>query len=212
MDDVCEPLQPARVLAKPKKFAPLRNFSCGRKGKPWETTVNKWARSLYLGTETHTQTVVMLEDANGKLVGLCSYRPDPLPIPAGSLVGGAQLIHLLGTDRLCHGKQLEDGSRPGDVLLQGALEHIKKDCGGRMPYVWALVSPENDRSQALFDRHGFGELPYKDKGEIVRVLSPNKRLPVVALRLPTADRMVRWIVRKSKKTQDSEHLPERSAS
>lgn len=198
MADIVEPLRPARILVKPKKFAPLRNFSCGRKGKSWEKMVNGCARDLYLGKETFTQTVVVLEDAGGKLIGVCSFLAHPLPGPAGKFFGNAQRIHILGTDRLYHGKRLEDGSRPGDALLCGALEQIKLAYDGRMPYVSALVSPENDRSRALFARHGFRGLPYLGEGEIVYVRSPQQR-PVLALRPPAAvRRIVQRVTRDSR--------------
>jgi hypothetical protein len=45
MAGIVEPLRPARILARPKKFAPLRSFSCGRDGELWERMVNEWASS-----------------------------------------------------------------------------------------------------------------------------------------------------------------------
>jgi hypothetical protein len=192
MPDIAEPLRPARILVTPKKFPPLRNFSCGRKGMSWEKMVNDCARSLYLGKETPTQTVVILEDANGKLIGICSFLPDA----RGRFVGDAQRIHIIGTDRLYHGKRLEDGSRLGDALLRGALEQIEIACDGRMPYVSALVSPGNDRSRALFERHRFRALSYPGEGEMQYLRSPHRQLPVVVLRPPA---VVRRIVRKARK-------------
>jgi hypothetical protein len=140
--------------------------------------VNKWARNLYLG-KIDAETIVVMEDASNRLIGLCSFLPDSLPLRPGKLLGQAQRINMLATDRLYHGMKLEDGSRPGDVLLHGALEQIQIACGGSMPYVWALVSPENHRSRALFGRHGFRELPYKGEGEVVHVRARHKRLPVL---------------------------------
>lgn len=194
MAAIAEPLRPARILPKPKKFVPLRSFSCGRQGRSWEKMVNNGARRLSLGTETCPQTVVVLEGANGKLIGFCSFLPHPLPSSAGVFDDNAQRIHILGTDKQYHGKRLRDGSRPGDALLRGALEQIELACGGSMPYVSALVSPENDRSRALFDRHGFRELPYSGDGEIIYVRSPKKRLPASALWPPT-----RWIAQRVRK-------------
>ncbi len=187
MADIIEPLGPVRVLAKPKRCPPLRTFSCGRYGNRWERTVNEWAKDLYRGDEKVAQTVVIMEDANSKLVGIGSFRPEPLPVRAGKFAdkvfGQAQCIHMLATDRLFRGQRLRDGSRPGDVLMRGVLEQIEIAADGRMPYVWALVSPENARSNALFDRHGFGELPYAGDGEMILVRPPYKRAPV---RLPFA--------------------------
>lgn len=189
MSDIAEPLRPARILVKPKRYLPLRNFSCGRKGDSSEKLVNECVRNLYLGREVLSQTLVILEDANGKLVGICSFHPYSL----GKFVGSARCIHVVGVDRRYQGKRLEDGSRPGDALLRGALDQIEITCDGGMPYVAALVSPENRRSRDLFARHGFRDWPYPGEGEIQCVRSPHKGLPVVTLRAPVA---VRRIVKK----------------
>jgi ribosomal protein S18 acetylase RimI-like enzyme len=200
MAEIAEPLRSARILAKPKKFPPLRSFSCGRKGQPWEKMVNEWARGLYLGTETSSQTVVVLEDAHGKLVGVCSFMRESLPVRAGGLIGTAYCIHMIGIDRLYRGKRLEDGSRLGDVLLDGALEHIRMNSDGRTPHIWSLVSPENHRSRALFDRHGFDEWRYSGEGEIIYVLRPRRR----SSRARPADgkRIARWLPRRIKGSKD----------
>ncbi len=198
MAGIVEPLRPARILAKPKRFAPLRSFSCGRNGKPWEKMVNEWARLLYQGTAPYTETVVVLEDATGRLIGFCSFRAHQLPIRGAKLARDTQRVHTLGTDRVCHGLRLEDGTRPGDALLRGALEQIKAACDGRMPFVSALVAPDNARSLALFDRHRFGQLPYAGEGDVIRVRAPYKALPIRVLpRTPIARRLVRWVAPKA---------------
>lgn len=186
MPEIAEPLRPVRVLANPKKHLPLRHFSCGRKGNYWERLVNECVRNLYLGKETLAQTAVVLEDAAGKLIGICTFHPHSL----GKFTGDAQRIHIIGTDRHYHGRRLEDGSRPGDVLLRGALDQIELACDCRMPYVSTLVTPENDHSRALFSRHGFRDLPYTGEGEVQYVRSPYKQLPVIALRPPAVIRRI----------------------
>ena len=204
MPDIAEPLRPVRVLATPQKFLPLRNFSCGRKGKSWETMVNSCVRGLYLGIETSIQTVVVLEDASGTLIGVGSFLPHSIPYGPGRFSGNAQRIHILGTDRLYHGKRLIDGSRPGDVLLAGALAQIESACGARMPHVSALVSPENHRSRDLFARHGFRELPYAGEGEVIYVRVPRKQLPAVARRSPAMVRKIIRMVVKDQVVEDSD--------
>jgi hypothetical protein len=170
MPDIAEPLRPARILVTPKKYPPLKRFSCGRKGSPSEKYVNECIRDLYLGRETLVQTLVVLEDANSKLIGVCSFHPHSL----GGSRSDAQRIHLAGVDRKYHGIRLEDGSRPGDVLLRGALEQVEMVCNGRMPYLSALVNPENHRSRALFTRHGFREAPYAGEGAVRYIRAPSK--------------------------------------
>ncbi|HEV7937964.1 MAG TPA: GNAT family N-acetyltransferase [Solirubrobacteraceae bacterium] len=192
MSEIAEPLRPARILLAPKKYPPLRDFSCGRKGSFSEKLVNDCVRNLYLGRETLAQTLIVLEDANGKLIGVCSFYPHAL----GRLMGDAQRIHVVGVDRRYQGKRLKDGLRPGDVLLRSALEQIELTCV-RMPYVSTLVYPENDRSRALFARHGFRELPYSGEGSIRYLRAPHKQLPILTLRPTVA---VRRIVQRMKST------------
>lgn len=187
MTAAAEPLLPPRVLAETKRFAPLRSFSCGRQGAPWERAVNEWAKDLHRGAAAD-ETVVLLEDAAHKLIGLCSIKPQP--VVGGTSVGKrGQRIHMLGTDRLYRGQRLSDGSSPGDALLEAALEYIKTISDGSMPTVSALVAPENERAQALFDRHGFRRLPYGGAGEVIRLRPPGKRLSMVRLRMVQADLM-----------------------
>jgi hypothetical protein len=186
MPEIVEPLKPVRILANPKKYLPMRNFSCGRKGNTWEKLVNDCVRNLYLGKETLAQTVVVMEDADGKLIGIGTFHPHSL----GKLMGDAQRIHIVGTDRLYHGQRLEDGSRPGDLLLRGTLEQIELACDSRMPYVSTLVARENERSRALFSRHGFRDSPYLGSGELRYVRAPHKQLPAIALRPPAVIRRI----------------------
>lgn len=188
MPDIAEPLRPARILVTPKKYPPLRAFSCGRKGEWSEKLVNDCTQNLYLGRETLTQTLIVMEDANGRLIGVCSFYPHSL----GKFTGDAQRIHVIGVDRRYHGKRLEDGTRPGDALLRGALGQIEMACEGRMPYVSTLVNPENHRSRALFARHGFRELAYPGEGAIKYVRSPHK-LPVTLKPTVAVRRMVQRV-------------------
>lgn len=202
MAEIVEPLRPARVLHRPKKFPPLRSFSCGRKGSSWEKSVNDWARELYLGKEREAQTVVVIEDAAGKLIAMGSFRPEPLPvrIRISKPIVNARCVHMLGVDRLYRGARLADGSRPGDILLQGVIDQIRVACDDRVPYVWALVNPENEHSHALFTRHGFSQLPHSGIGEIIRVRHPHKRGAETGTANPGADRsrIARWIAGRGK--------------
>lgn len=212
MPEIAEPLRPVRVVAKPKKFPPLRSFCSGRKGNRWEKLVNEWARSVYLGQQAETQTVLVLEDAHRKLIGVAGFKPKPLPGSEvianrlGKLVVSAQYIQMFGIDRLYHGRRLEDGSRLGDVLLCGMLEQIERACGDRMPHVWAHVTPENARARALFARHGFEELPYSGEGEIAYARSPHR-----GASFGTAGvRVAHLIARMRGTSKPSPALPQRS--
>lgn len=181
MPQVAEPLRPVRVLVKPTRYPPLRAFNCGRRGNSWEVMVHRWVRNAYSGLLPHPQTIVLLEDAHRKLVGAGGFRQDPLlhrdPEKNDQLTMDAYYIHMLAIDKLYQGQRLQDGSRPSDLLLQGMLGHIKARNGGSMPCVWALVSPKNTRSAALFERNGFGAIPPTGDGEAIHVLTPDGREP-----------------------------------
>jgi hypothetical protein len=119
------------------------------------------------------QAVVLLEDAERKLIGLASFRPGDVftPIHREPLPG--TYIHAIATDYHYHGVRLEDGSSPGDALLVGVLQHIRLGWGGQLPYVWALVSRRNDTSKKMFKRHAFGELAPVGKGDAVWIRAPS---------------------------------------
>ncbi|HEX5308511.1 MAG TPA: hypothetical protein VFW38_05450 [Solirubrobacteraceae bacterium] len=172
MPEIAEPLSPVRVLATPKKFAPLKSFSAGRKGNPWEKFINDWARSTYLGTYLEPQTVVVLEDSHGKLIGIGSFRPKPLPgserlaASFAKVIGQSHYVHTVAIDRLYRGQRSSDGLRLGDLLLAGVLDQVEIHTEHRTPAVWALVAPENGNARALFRRNDFEELPYTGEGAI----------------------------------------------
>jgi ribosomal protein S18 acetylase RimI-like enzyme len=160
--EIAEPLAPARILAKPRRFAPLRTFSCGLKGTRSEKLVNEWVREIHDGQLRRKENkVLVLEDAQRKLVGISGFRPRLLSGEEMSLSAEGQpvshYIHMVAVDRRYRGRRLQDGSRPADVLLRSTLDQIKRACGGQMPDVWAIITPENTRAQALFSRHGFHE-------------------------------------------------------
>lgn len=182
MTELALPLQPVRVLRDPRNFTPLRKFSCGRQGKRWESSVNRWAKDLARGPE-QDETVAVLEDAVCKLVGVGSFKPQSVvavDVPVGK---DGQRIHMMAIDRLYRGSRLDDGSRLGDALLLGMLEQIRLACGGALPTVSALVAPDNTASHALFDRHGFRRMPYAGEGEVIRVRPPDKRMSLIRLKL-----------------------------
>ncbi|HEX3909898.1 MAG TPA: hypothetical protein VHW67_04250 [Solirubrobacteraceae bacterium] len=49
----------------------------------------------------------------------------------------------------------KEGERLGDVLMLDLLRYVKKNTRGGMPWILALVNPDNGPSCALFERHGF---------------------------------------------------------
>ncbi len=161
------------MIETPTAYTPLRRFSCAAGADRWEGHVDRVAARLARG-EAIPQTLVVLEDAGGALVGVCSFLARTLLLPPRSApMRGIPYINMIGIDRRFRGHVLADGSRPSDALLAGALEQIGGTYGGRLPHVFALVAPENTHAHALFARHDFGEIsPQKPGGEAIRMRAP----------------------------------------
>jgi hypothetical protein len=175
MADLAEPLRPARIVERPRRYQPLKGFSCGPGTEPWEGHVNRVVRRLSRG-EAIPQTLVVVEDATGALVGVCSFWPRDLLLPLRSqALCAIPYINMIATERRFQGQILEDGSRPGDALLLGVLDHIRGMHGGVLPHVYALVAPANTPAHALFARHDFGEVsPLKAGGDAIRIRAPDQ--------------------------------------
>jgi hypothetical protein len=173
MAELAEPLKPARLLDQSRRQESAVAFSCGGNGRSWELAVNAWAQRVCSGGTTEPQTIVALEDANGSLVGLSSFKPSAIhPLLYREPLWGVPYIHMIGTDRRYHRKRLADGSSPGDALLAATLDAIRDAWDGVLPHVWALVNPKNHPSHAMFSRHGFGEISPVGKGDAIRVRAP----------------------------------------
>jgi ribosomal protein S18 acetylase RimI-like enzyme len=173
MAELAEPLTP-RILDQSVSHESVGGFSCGSKKNSWEESVNTWAERVHRAGLLSPQTVVALEDAENKLIGLASVKPGLIhPMLHRKPLVDVPYIHMLGTDYRYHGKRLVDGPSPGDALLAATLKRIREEWGGgEMPYVWALVNPKNKPSQALFTRHGFALLAPVGKGDAIRLRSP----------------------------------------
>ncbi len=176
MAELVEPLRPARILDTSKEHPELAAFSCGRKGRKWEKTINDWVKRVCRAETTEPQVVLALEDANGEVIGLSGVKPRALqPLLHVKPMLDLPYIHMIGTDHHYHGERLKDKTSPGDALLIATLERIREASGGGLllPYVWAFVHPKNRSSHALFERHGFGELSPAGKGDAIRILAPS---------------------------------------
>jgi ribosomal protein S18 acetylase RimI-like enzyme len=174
MSELAEPLRPVRVVRQPGRYPPLAEFSCGTGEEPWDRHVNRVAQRLS-SEQALPQTLTVLEDDAGELVGICSFWPRDLLLPLRrEPLLEIPYINAIAVDRRFRGASLRDGSRPADALLVGALEVIRATHGGVAPHVYALVSSRNERAQALFTRHGFGELSAsKPGGEAIRIRPPD---------------------------------------
>lgn len=174
MAELAEPLRPARIVGSPGRYEPLRRFSCGPGAERWERHVNGVAGRL-ARDEAILQTLVVLEDASGELVGVCSFFPRELLLPPRrQALRNVPYINMIGIDQRFQGRVLGDGTRPADALLGGVLDQIRGMYGGVIPHVYALVALENRRTHALFERHDFGQIsPRKEGGEAIRIRAPD---------------------------------------
>jgi ribosomal protein S18 acetylase RimI-like enzyme len=172
MAELVEPLRPTRVLDNWTRREPIRGFSCGAKGRSWEVAVNEWAQRVASDRLGEQQSVILLEDGDGKLVGLGSYKPKAVLSPLHRQPLITAYVHMIGTDYRYHRQRLHDGSSAGDALLGGMLEHVRVTWGGVMPYMTALVNPRNAPSHSMFDRHGFGEIAPTGRGDALRIRAP----------------------------------------
>ena len=76
----------------------------------------------------------------------------PLPFPRGVN------IVAIATAYAFQGRRLDDGRRPGDVLIDGVLSYTPL-IYGEQPYIWARVLKNNPKSLRLFKAHGFEHFP-----------------------------------------------------
>jgi ribosomal protein S18 acetylase RimI-like enzyme len=106
------------------------------------------------------------DPANGALIGVCATHARTI----GEDPDAAYVL-VIGVNAPFRGFRTAAGIGMGDVLLLDALAQIRERWGGDvMPPVWALIAPENARSHALFERHGFEHIAGADGGYDFRYL------------------------------------------
>jgi len=181
----------ARILTQPRGYQPFVLFCSGKASKE-ELEVNEILHNVWAGTkELEGCLVVVLEKesttdvtGNPALLGYCAISTRPLG-PMGAQVPGIAQDELgayilgYGIDIDCQGWKLKGGKvSVGSALLGGALKAIKVAFGdGEMPFVKAMTTPNNARSQKVLDHHHFEELGLGPLGQQFHVI----RLPGVAL-------------------------------
>ena len=80
-------------------------------------------------------------------------------------VPDAVYVVAIGLSHQFRGYELEDGTRLGWYLLDGAIGEMREASGGsQAPPVWAYVHPENAKSHAMFTASGFGRIPPRKPG------------------------------------------------
>jgi hypothetical protein len=173
VSELTEPLRPVRIVRQPGRHPALARFSCGPDAQPWDRHVNRVAQRL-AAEQAIPQTLTVLEDDAGELVGICSFWPRDLLLPLRrDPLLEIPYINAIGIDQRFHGATLRDGTRAADSLLSGVLDVIRAMHGGALPHVYALVAASNTRAHKLFARHGFGELSAtREGGETIRIHAP----------------------------------------
>lgn len=187
-----------RILTQPRGYQPFTQFCSGKTHKEHKE-VNEILYQIWAGIkELEGCLVVILEKdtttditGNPELLGYCAISTRPLnPFPHApnamkiEIPGiaddelGAYILGY-GIDLEYQGWTLKDGKTSlGFALLKGALKAIKLAFGdGEMPFVKAMTTPNNARSQKLLDHQHFEELGLGPERKQFHVI----RLPGVAL-------------------------------
>lgn len=132
-----------------KDYAPFVDFYCG-KDRLEKHEVNRTVRRLWAGTAMPQQAVVLesasQKDANDHpcLIGVCGVAIGNLRgVPGVKGAPEGAYIVAFGIDVDYQKRLLDDGSRCGNALLQGALVEILGMLGAsEVPYVFAKVKPK----------------------------------------------------------------------
>jgi hypothetical protein len=180
-----------RILTQPRGYEPFVLFCCGKRHKE-DKEVNEILHSIWAGLKELEGCLVMILEketttdvtGNPALLGYCAISTRPLG-PMGAQIPGIAQDELgayilgYGIDLEYQGWKLKDGKTSvGTALLKGALKAVKIAFGdGEMPFVKAMTTPNNARSQKLLDHHYFDDLGLGPAGQQFHAI----RLPGVAL-------------------------------
>jgi SEC-C motif len=154
---------------KPRSYSPLASLRCGEQGEKAVREVELTARRLRGGGLKLSQSPVILEDPDGRLVGYASVHSRP----RGGYDDGfnrpwiaERYIVAFGRDVHFRGYTLRDGvTRIGEILVRAALDMVAVEMDGApMPAVSALVRAENTSSHRIFDALSFDRQDAENTG------------------------------------------------
>ncbi len=143
------------LTVDPKKYAPLKRFCCGKRGRRPEGEVHTIVREYCSGKRKGTFRVT-LEQPDGGLVGVAAFHPGAFDNPQLQQLNSFPYISVIGVSEHYRSKY-KNGARLGDAVLLDALREINRRWPGT-PDVFALVDPNNQDSLNLFERNCFVEV------------------------------------------------------
>jgi hypothetical protein len=138
----------------PRLYAPLRSFSCGKRGSRPEEEVNRMVREYSRGKRKCENFRVTVE-LPSRLAGVAAFQAAYFSHPALAQLNGYPYLAVIGlsqSKRSC----CKNGRRIGDFVLDDVLRAINEHGRwGEVPDVFALVDQHNDSSTALLSDTAF---------------------------------------------------------
>ncbi len=149
---------------KPRHYEAFMAFRCGDPASKAVGEVQLTARRLYEGATELSQTPVVLEDSEHRMVGFCSVHTRPpggYPGEDPHLWIAERYIVAFGRDLRYRRRLLRDNTTwVGEAVIRAALDMIVLEAGaGPMPAVSALVRPLNKGSSRVLEGFGFESHP-----------------------------------------------------
>lgn len=149
------------------RCAELKTFKCGpgTVAAKAEAEVDNLVAVCCTGEAPRQNTIIRVtrEEPPGNIVGVTGLERGGLALEHPKYTPyaykDAAYVAMIGLSERYRDHQdpyrSKDGGRLGDFLLHDLLLHVKKTWRGGMPWVQALVDPDNGPSRDLFERHGF---------------------------------------------------------
>jgi hypothetical protein len=152
-----------RAIPDPTTYEQLADFSCGGSSDHEQHVDSAVEELLQLSSEDladyKIRKVRVAEDSEtDSLIGISVIQEKRLSESDDTFEHAAYLA-VLAIDKSYRGWRMPDGAtRIGTFLLGDALAEIDCTWEQPMPYVWAVVHPENDHCRRLLNKQNFWPL------------------------------------------------------